>query len=112
MGIIVNLIIQALSVFITAYLLQAGVLVKDFMTAVIVAVVLGIANVLVKPILFILTLPLNILTLGLFTFILNGLMILLVSVFVSGFSVKNIWWAILFSVILSIVSSILNSLAK
>jgi putative membrane protein len=112
MGLIINLLLQALAVFITGYLLQAGVVVGNFTTALLVAVVLGIANILVKPIIFLLTLPLNILTLGLFTFIINGLIILLVSNLVSGFYVKNIWWAILFSLVLSLVSSFLNSLSK
>jgi putative membrane protein len=109
---IANLLLQSLAVFITAYLLQAGVVVRDFFTAIVVVVVLGIINTLIKPLIFILTLPINILTLGLFTFIINGLVILLVSAFVPGFAVKNILWAILFSLILSLISSILHSLTK
>jgi putative membrane protein len=109
---LINLLIQSLAVFITAYLLRSGIKIDNFFTAVIVAVVLGIINMLIKPLIFLLTLPINILTLGLFTFVINGLVILLVSVFVPGFNVGNIWWAIIFSLVLSLVSSFLHSLTK
>jgi putative membrane protein len=111
MNLIVYLIVNGLAVFITAYLLP-GVILKSFFVAVIVAVVLGIINTLIKPLLIILTLPLNILTLGLFTFIINGLVILLTSSFVPGFSVKDLWTAIVFSIVLSIVGWFLNLITK
>jgi len=111
MQLIIKLLINSFAVFVTAYLLQ-GVHLESFLTAVIVAVVLGITNTVLKPILVIITLPINIITLGLFNFILNGLMILLVSVLVPGFSVKSIWWAILFSLVLSLVNWFLNLLTK
>ncbi|MDE2590515.1 MAG: phage holin family protein [Patescibacteria group bacterium] len=93
----------------TAYLLP-GVQVQSFLTAIVVAVVLGIVNAVLKPILFILTLPVNILTLGLFTFILNGLIILLVSAVVPGFKVNGLLWAVLFSIILSLINGFLSAL--
>ena len=111
MGIIINLIVNGFAVFVTGYLLS-GVKIDSFVTALIVSVVLGIVNTIIKPILTILTLPLTVITLGLFSFIINGLMILLVSYFVKGFVVVNIWWAILFSIVLSIVSWFLNLLTK
>jgi len=111
MQLIIKLLINGFAVFVTAYLLP-GVHVESFLTAIIVAVVLGITNTVLKPILSIITLPINIITLGLFNFILNGLMILLVSVLVPGFSVKSIWWAILFSLVLSLVNWFLNLLTK
>ncbi len=111
MQFIINLLINGFAVFIVAYLLS-GVHVKDFLTAVIVSIVLGIINTIFKPILSIITLPINILTLGLFNFILNGLMILLVSRVVPGFSVENLWWAILFSLVLSLVNGFLHLLTK
>lgn len=111
MSLLINLLISSLAIFVTAYLLP-GVRLKDFFTAVVVAIVLGIVNTIIKPIIIILTLPFNILTLGLFTFIINGLMILLTSAGVPGFSIKNIWWAILFSIILSLVNWLLHFLTK
>ncbi|MDO8610010.1 MAG: phage holin family protein [bacterium] len=111
MQLILNLLVNGFAVFVTAYLLK-GVHISNFVTAIIVSIVLGIVNTILKPILIILTLPINILTLGLFTLILNGLMILLVSAFVPGFKVDNILWAIFFSLVLSIVSGFLQLLTK
>lgn len=108
---IINILISGLAVFITAYILP-GVKVNSFFTALIIAVVLGVVNTFVKPILLIFTLPLNILTLGLFTFILNGLLILLTTRIVPGFTVSNIWWAILFSLVMWVVNSVLHGLTK
>ena len=111
MNIIANLLINGLAVFIAAYLLN-GVHIDSFITAVIAAVVLGITNTIIKPIFLVLTLPINILTLGLFTFIVNALMILLVSSIVSGFEVDSFLWAFLFSIVLSLVNIFLKSLKK
>lgn len=111
MGLIINLIINGLAVYITAHVLS-GVYVDSFVTAIIVSVVLGVVNTLIKPILFILTLPATILTLGLFTFVINALMVYLVATFVPGFHVNGFWSALLFSLVLSLVSWILRSLAK
>lgn len=111
MGLIVKLLINGFAVFVTAYLLP-GVKVDGFLTAVIVSVVLGIVNTFIRPILLILTLPFNILTLGLFTLVLNGLMIYLVSAVVPGFSVNGIFSAIIFSIVLWAVNFVLHSLTK
>ncbi len=109
MGILISILINGLAVFFTSYILP-GVKVDSFITAIIVAVVLGIVNFVVKPILHLLTLPITILTLGLFTFVINALMILLVDYLVTGFHVDNFWAALLFSLVLSLVSSLLRSL--
>lgn len=109
--IFVNLIVNALAVIISAYILP-GVKVDGFLTAVVVAVVLGVVNMFIKPILLLLTLPLNILTLGLFTFVINALLVLLVSNLVPGFKVSGFLWALIFSLVLSVISSFLYSLAK
>jgi putative membrane protein len=106
---IISLLLNAVAVVITAYILP-GVHVESFITAIVVAVILGIANAILKPILFVLTLPVNVLTLGLFTFILNGFIILLVSALVPGFKVNGLLWAILFSIILSLVNGFLSTL--
>ncbi|PIV08240.1 hypothetical protein COS52_03770 [Candidatus Roizmanbacteria bacterium CG03_land_8_20_14_0_80_39_12] len=108
MGILVNLLINGLAVYITAQVLP-GVTVSNFITAIIVSVVWALVNTLIKPILFILTLPATILTLGLFTFVINALMVYLVATFVPGFHVSGFWSALFFSLVLSLVSSILRS---
>lgn len=92
---------------ITAYLLP-GVFLKSFFVALVVAVVLGLFNTVLKPILVVLTLPINILTLGLFTVVINAGLILLTSNLVDGFSVKGFWVALWFSVVLSLVNWILH----
>jgi putative membrane protein len=80
--------------------------VADFTTALIVAVVLGLLNLFVKPILVILTLPATILTLGLFLFVINAVIILLCSRLVDGFRINSFWTALIFSIILSVCQSI------
>lgn len=111
MNIILRLLINALAVFILAYVLT-GVNVDGYLSAVIVAVVLSILNLFVKPILVIFTLPATILTLGLFLLVINAVIILLADKLIDGFAVTNFWWALLFSVLLSILQSILYSLFK
>lgn len=111
MGIFINLLINGLAVYITANLLP-GVAVNNFFTAIVVSVVLGLVNTFIKPILFILTLPATIMTLGLFTFVINALMIFLVARFVPGFHVEGFWSALFFSLVLSLVSSVLRGLSQ
>lgn len=108
---LLNLIVSGLAVLIAAYLLP-GVKVNGYFTALVVAVVLGLVNALLKPILLFVTLPINVLTLGLFTFVINALLIELVGAVVPGFTVAGFWWALLFSLVLSLVNSFLHSLAK
>lgn len=111
MEIIINLLLNGLAVYIAANLLT-GVKLDSFGTAIIVAVVLSLVNIFIKPLLILFTLPVNILTLGLFMFVINALVILLVDSLVGGFSVDGFWWALIFSLILSLVGSVLNSFAK
>jgi putative membrane protein len=106
----INLIVSTIAVIISAYILP-GVTVDNFLTAVVVAIVLGAMNMFIKPILVLLTLPLTILTLGLFTFVINALMVLLVSNLVPGFHVPGFLTALLFSLILSIISSFLHAIS-
>lgn len=108
---ILRFLLAGLSVLLTAYLLP-GVEVKHFGYALLVAVVLGIANALVKPLLIILTIPITILTLGLFLLVINALIILMVDFFVPGFEVDGFWWALAFSLILSIFNSMFSSFIK
>lgn len=94
-------------VFSIAYIMP-GVHVADFTTALVVALILGIINAFLKPVLLILTLPINLVTLGLFTFILNALLILLVTKIVPGFSVDGFLTALIFGVVLSIANAFVN----
>ncbi len=109
MGIVIHILINTLAVLVAAYILP-GVKVDSFFTAVVVAIVLGIVNAILKPILVILTLPITIITLGLFYFVINAFLILLVSAIVPGFKVHGFWWAIAFSLVLSILGSFLHNL--
>jgi putative membrane protein len=96
---------MALSVMVASYIIP-GVSVKGFFTAMWVALFIGIVNVLVKPFLIFITLPINILTLGLFTFVINALLIMLASSVIKGFDVKGFWIAMIFSVVLSVINFI------
>lgn len=111
MRLLIKLIVNAIAIFAAAYLLP-GVKVAGFTTAIIVAIVLGALNLIVKPILVILTIPITILTLGLFLIIINALMVLLCSGLVSGFEVDGIIYALLFSLVVSIISTVMEGLAK
>lgn len=86
----------------------SGIHVTDFWTAIIFAVVLAILNTFIKPLIILLTLPVTLLTLGLFLFVINTIIILLASKFVDGFSIENFWWGLLFSLILSLITSFVN----
>jgi putative membrane protein len=111
MNILIYLIVNGLAVYLASYLLP-GVHVRDFFVAITVAVIMGIVNIIIKPVLFLLTLPINILTLGLFTLVINGLMVILVARLVPGFSVDSFFWAVIFSVALSFISSFFNWIRK
>ncbi|OGC45999.1 hypothetical protein A2V49_02040 [candidate division WWE3 bacterium RBG_19FT_COMBO_34_6] len=111
MKIIIKLLLNSVAIFITAYILP-GVSVNDFFTAFIVAIVLGILDIFVKPVLVILTLPITILTLGIFYVLINIFIIFLATSLVPGFTVNGVWSALLFIVVLTIVNSVLNGLAE
>lgn len=111
MNLIIRFLLNGLAVVLTAYLLP-GVDVKDYWTALIVALVLSIANVIVKPVLIILTIPITIVTLGLFLLVINALIILMTDYLVDGFVVKGFWWALLFSLILSLFNSMFGDITK
>lgn len=111
MQLLIRILVTALAALLAAYLLP-GVHLDNFSTALILALVLGVLNFIVKPLLILLTLPITIFTLGLFLFVINALIILMASHFVKGFQVAGFWWAFLFSILLSIISSILLSLGK
>ncbi len=106
MRIIIKWLAMAASILAAAYVIP-GVAVDGLKTALILAVVLGLINLVIKPILILVTLPVNILTLGLFTFVINALLILLASSIVKGFEVDGFLTALLFGVVLSIFNFVL-----
>ena len=111
MQLIISLLVNALAVFVADYILS-GVTIDNLTTTVIVAIVLGVLNTFIKPILLILSLPITIITFGLFALVINALLILLASVIVPGFHVDGFIWALIFAIVLSLISSFLNSLIK
>lgn len=108
---LINWLAMTLAVFISAQLLP-GVSVDSFFVAFVTALVLGIINLFLKPILLILTLPINIFTLGIFTLVINAFLVILTSKIVGGFNVDGFWWALLFSLVMSIVHSALHQIGK
>lgn len=111
MEILINWLVSALAIMVGAYILP-GVKIESFITALLIAVVLGIINAIIKPILVILTLPINILTLGLFTLVINALLIMLCAWIVPGFSVAGFWWALLFGLVLSVIQFFISIIFK
>lgn len=111
MNFLIRLLVSALAAMLTAYLLP-GVKIDNFITALILALVLAILNVLVKPVLIILTLPVTVVTLGLFLLVINAIIILFAAKLVSGFKVDGFWWALLFSVVMTIINSFMHGLAS
>ncbi len=111
MNLIIKLLLTALAVVVLSKILP-GVAVEGYGSAIIVAIVIALLRLLVKPILVLLTLPITIVTFGLFLLIINAIIILMADYFVAGFDVSSIWWALLFSLLLSLFQSILFSLLK
>jgi putative membrane protein len=96
-------LLNSISVYATASLLE-GVEIKNFWSAVFVAALLAIVNVFIKPILIILSLPITILTFGLFVWVINALLIMLVDQMVTGFKVRSFSWALIFGLVMSVIS--------
>lgn len=108
MGYIIRLLVTALVAYILSLLLQPNVQFTGYGAALIFVFVLGLLNVFVKPLLFLLTLPITILTLGLFYIVLNVLIILLADYLLEGMYIRNFWWALLFGFMLSFFSTALQ----
>lgn len=111
MNILLRFILNALAVMATAYIVP-GVHVSGFWAALIAAIVIGLVNALIRPLLLLLTLPINVLTLGLFTLVINALLFWLVSGIVKGFVVQGFWAAFFGAAIFWIVSWFTSSLIK
>lgn len=111
MKLITRLLVSAAAIAITVYLLP-GVHVTGPVPVIVLAVVLGIINMFLRPILIILTLPLTIFSLGLFVLVINALLIMLAAHVVPGFNVDGFWWALAFGVVLALVHAVLHKLSK
>src|SRR5687767_4352387 len=107
MGFLTRLLITAIVAFALSYMLS-GVIIDSLWQAIVLALLLGLLNAIVKPILIILTFPITIITFGLFLLIINALIILLADKILNGFQVKNFWWALLFGLLLSIITSVIT----
>jgi putative membrane protein len=109
MSFLLQWLVSGLAIIITAYLLP-GVKLTGFFAALVTALILGLINAFIRPVLILLTLPLNILTLGLFTLVINALLIMLAAAIVPGFTVQGFWWALLFGLVLAIVNYALGAM--
>lgn len=109
MNLVIRILVTAFIVLLLANFL-GGVSVDGFGTSIIVAIVLGLLNLIVKPLMILFTLPVTLLTLGLFLFVINAVIILLCSELVGGFNVASFWTALLFSILLSILQSVMSGL--
>jgi putative membrane protein len=100
--------INTLSIFAVSYILR-GVHVDSFLTAIIVAVVLSVFNVTLKPLLILITIPITLVTFGLFLLVVNVLVLYAAAALIDGFTIDGFWWAVLFSLLVSLVNSIMSS---
>jgi putative membrane protein len=110
-GLFIRWLILTLSILAAAYLFE-GIEVSSFFSAFFAAAVLGILNAFFRPVLILLTLPINLLTLGLFTFVVNALLLMLTSGIISGFHVQGFWSAVFGSLVISVVSWLLTSVVN
>lgn len=111
MRLLIGWLLNAVALLITAYLVP-GIHVDAFSAALLAAIVLGLVNTFIRPILLLLTAPINLLTLGLFTFVVNAVLLMLVSGIVPGMAIDSFSWALLAAVVLSFVSTVLSHLLK
>ena len=111
MKFLAQLIVSALAVIVTSMILP-GVHVDNALTAIIVAAVLAFLNTIVKPVLVILTIPITIFTLGIFLLVINAFIIMLTAKIVDGFHVDGFWIALLFSLLLTLVTAVFESIAN
>ena len=107
MKLIIRIILSTIAVLV-ADMLLSGVHAVDLKTGLLVAIVLGVLNAVVKPIFVLLTLPVTVLTLGLFMLVINAVMVLIAAHIVPGFTVNGFWWALAFSVVMSLVQGLLT----
>ena len=111
MKFIIRLLITAVIVYALSMILS-GVHIVDYKTAIIFALVLAVLDTFIKPLLILLTLPVTIITLGLFLFVINALIIIIADKFIDGIKIDGFFWALIFSLVLSIVSAAANKALK
>ena len=112
MNFIIRLLISALVAYGLSRILEPHVRIDTFTTALVFVMALGLLNAIVKPILVILTLPITIVTLGIFLIIINVLMVILAGKWVNGIYIDGFWWALIFGLLLSIISSAVSGIGK
>ncbi len=113
MNFIVRILISTLAVLATSWLLpDTWVQVDNFITAIIVALVLAFLNSVVKPIFILLTIPVTVVTMGLFLLVINAIIILITDYFIDGFIVHGFWSALVFSIVLTLINSIFNGIQR
>jgi len=108
MGLLIRWLALTAAIVIASYLIS-GIEISGFFSAFFAAAILGILNIFFRPILFILTLPINLLTFGLFTFVINALLLKMASGVISGFQVHGFWSAVFGALVISVVNWLLNS---
>jgi putative membrane protein len=108
---IIRFLLSGVAVMLTAYLLP-GAHIEDFWAALLVAVLVSLSNTIIRPVLVFFTLPITIVTLGLFLLVINAAIILMVDYFVDSFYVDGFWWALGFSLVLSVFNSLFTDLTK
>lgn len=106
-----RLVTMTLAVIITDWILS-GIQVSGVPAAIIISLVLSVLNLIVKPLLVFLTLPITVFTFGIFLFVINALIVLIAAWMVPGFQVDSFWWALAFSIILSLSSSVLETIGS
>ena len=115
MNLFTRLLLSSIAVIVAAYLLPGialtGGSLDAFITAFIVAVIISLLNVTIKPLLIILTIPITVVTLGLFLLVINAMVIMIAGSIVPGFIVDSFWWALIFSLLLSVLNSLLTDLS-
>jgi len=105
MNFIIRILISALVAYLLSMIMKPHIVIDSYLTALIFVIVLGILNAIVKPVLVILTLPITIITLGIFLLIINVCMVLLAGRFVAGIHIDSFWWAFIFGILLSFITS-------
>jgi putative membrane protein len=111
MNLLIQIIISSLAVYFTAYILP-GISINSFISSIGVAIILALLNTFLKPVMILLTIPVTVITMGLFLLVINAFIIILASKIIDGFTVDGFWWALLFSIILSVVTGILEKIGE
>lgn len=107
MNILINWLLSALIVIVVAYILP-GVHVDSFLTALAVSLILGVLNLLIKPLIIVLTLPITLITFGLFLIVINAILLLITDAIIPGFTIDGFWWAVGYSLLVSLINVLLQ----